>query len=247
MRKRSTLLLLLLAGFLSHSYAQQDTTATKKKRPRENGRELVKGTWAVGATLSLKSNDMSNTDYVLVNLINFKQNAFVIRAEGGYFFRDNLSAGLGVEYGQNLFDVKGNIYNNDDVKGYRSFNRSIAFTPYIKNFIPMSKNNTFYVTNQTELRFLYKQGTSENFQNGELNRSHLNRYEYGIGIRPGIMVFFTKNLAFETNIGVLGLTHYEEKSTHTNKEDSKRNSTNIDLKFDILKLGFGFSYYFNKK
>lgn len=246
MIKSITLLFLLMAGAAAPSFAQQDTT-TNKKRLRENGRELVKGTWAVGATLSLKSNDMSNTDFVLVNLINFKQNAFVIRAEGGYFFRDNLSAGLGVEYGQHLFDVKGTIYNNDDMKGYRNFARSIAFTPYIKNFIPMSRNNTFFVTNQTELRFLYKQGTSENFQKGELNRSHLDRYEIGIGLRPGIMVFFTKNLAFETNMGVLGLTHSRERSTHTDKEDSHRNSTSVDLKFDLLKLGFGFSYYFNKK
>ncbi|MET7001555.1 DUF3575 domain-containing protein [Chitinophaga defluvii] len=241
MTKTLLLFILLSGGIINGAFAQQDTSKTAL---RDKGRKLTKGTWHVGATLSLKSRDFSNTDLVLVNIINFKQNAFVIRTEAGYFFKENLSAGLAVEYGQKLFDIKGNVYNDNDIKGYRDFSRSFAITPFIKNYIPMSANHTFFITNQTELQYLHREGTSENLKSDNLNRTYTTRNQYGIGIRPGIMVFFTKNLAFETNMGILGLYHSSEKATHTDKADSKRTETSVDFKFDLLKLGFGFSYYF---
>jgi hypothetical protein len=233
--------LLLCGGVVHHATAQQDST---QKAAPARGRMLSKGTWGVGTTLSLKSADYSNTDLVLVNLINFKQHAFVVRLEAGYFFKENLSAGLAVEYGEKLFDLSGTIYNDNDLKAYKDFSRSFAITPFIKNYIPVSANHTFYITNQTELRYLHREGASENFKEDQLNRTYTVRNQYGIGLRPGILIFFTKNFAFETNMGILGLYHSNEKATHTDKADSKRTETSVDLKFDLLKLGFGFSYYF---
>lgn len=219
------------------------------------GKKLVKGAWLLGGTLSAKSNNLSDIDLLVVDVKNFNQRAFNVRLEGSYFYKENVSVGLGLQYGENKAELIANLLDNSYTRNIRNFNRSYGALGFIKNHIPISSNNVFYATNQTELYYGYKSGPSETYIGEILERNYAVKHSIGVSIRPGILIFLTDDFAFDLNMGILGFSHSKEDVSYTypennppsesnRKENSTNKSTDLNLKFDLLKLGFGFSYYF---
>lgn len=257
-------LLILLFGALSISISSgMDDIGlfnTKKKvaeKPvaHSAGKRLSKGTWLIGGTLSAKTNNLSDVDLLFVDVKDFDQRAFNVRLEGSYFYKENVSVGLGLQFGESKVDLGANLLDNSYEKNIRTFNRSYGALGFIKNHIPISSNDVFYVTNQTELYYGYDSGPSETYVGDILERQYASQHKIGVSIRPGILVFLTDNFAFDLNMGILGFSHSNQNVRYTypennppsednRKEDGKNKSTDLNLKFDLLKLGFGFSYYF---
>ncbi len=101
----------------------------------------------------------------------------------------------------------------------------------------------------------YRNGPSETYVGDILERKYAKKHTMGVSIRPGILIFLTDNFAFDLNMGILGFSHSVERVDYQyppnnlpaeseRKDNAKNRSTNLNLKFDLLKLGFGFSYYF---
>lgn len=239
------------------SNTKQDSSIDSSNRTivRTIGKKLVKGTWLLGGTFSSKSNKYSDVDLLVADIERFNQRAFNVRLEGSYFFKENLSAGLGLQFGEDKLDLKASLLNNMYKRSINSFNRSYGAVGFIKNHIPISSNNVFFITNQTELFYGFNSGPSETYVGDVLERKYSTQHCMGLTIRPGILIFFTNNFAFDLNMGILGFLHSVEDVSYeyppnnmppesSIKNDSKNRSTNINFKFDLLKVGFGFSYYF---
>ena len=260
--KKQILMLLLGALSISSLFAIDDMglfnikeEISEKPIAHSAGKKLSKGTWLLGGTLSAKSNDLSDIDLLVIDVKDFDQRAFNFRLEGSYFYKENVSVGLGLQYGENKIDSGANLLDNSYEKNIRTFNRSYGILGFIKNHIPISSNNVFYVTNQTELFYGYNSGPSETYVGDILERQYASQHSFGVSIRPGILVFLTDSFAFDLNMGILGFSHSNENvryqypennppSESNRKENGKNKSTDLNLKFDLLKLGFGFSYYF---
>ena len=152
-------------------------------------------------------------------------------------------------------DLAVNLLNNSYKRELHNFSRSFGALGFIKNHISVMSNNVVFITNQTELFYGYGSGPSETYVSGILQRKYSEKHSMGLSIRPGILIFFTHNFAFDINMGVLGFSHTVEDVSYTyppnnppsesnRKENSRNKSTDLNLKFDLLKVGFGFSYYF---
>lgn len=219
------------------------------------GKKLVKGTWLLGGTISAKSNNLSDVDLLIIDVEDFDQRSFNFRLEGSYFFKENVSVGLGLNFGEDKMAIITNLLDNSYKRDIREFSRTYGVLGFIKNHIPISSNNLFFVTNQTELFYGYKSGPSETYVSDILERKYATKNSVGVSIRPGILMFLTESFAFDLNMGILGFSHSEENVKYrypennlpleeNRKKDTKNRSTSMNLKFDLLKLGFGFSYYF---
>jgi len=68
---------------------------------------------------------------------------------------------LGLQFGEDKADLVADLLNNSYKRDIRNFSRTYGVLGFIKNHIPVSSNNVFYVTNQTELFYGYKSGPSE--------------------------------------------------------------------------------------
>lgn len=256
------LALLMGAVFMGSSYGENNLSILNSNKKEKDtpvahsaGKRLVKGTWLLGGTLSAKTNSLSDLDLLVVDVEDFDQRAFNVRLEGSYFFKENVSVGLGLNFGEDKADLRANLLNNSYKRDIRNFSRSYGVLGFIKNHIPVSSNNVFYVTNQTELFYGYKSGPSETYIDDVLERQYAVKHSMGVSIRPGILIFLTDDFAFDLNMGILGFSHSIEDVSYeyppnnpplesNRKSDNRNKSTNLNLKFDLLKLGFGFSYYF---
>lgn len=260
--KKTLLIVLFTTLIISLSFAEGNKEVLNSKKDSSDspvahsvGKKLTKGTWLLGGTLSAKSNSFSDIDLLVLDVEHFDQRAFNFRVEGAYFFKENLSAGLGLQFGEDKVDLTANLLDNSYKRNVRNFSRNYGVLGFIKNHIPISASNVFYVTNQTELFYGYKSGPSETYINNILERQYAVKNSVGLTIRPGILIFLTDNFAFDLNMGVLGFSHSSEnvdysyppnnQPTESNRKESTKNrSTNLNLKFDLLKIGFGFSYYY---
>lgn len=256
-------ILLLSLGILfthplfSHevSFTGEEEVDTPKPPLHVAGKRLVKGSWSLGGTLSAKSNNYSNIDLLVADIDRFNQRAFDLRLEGSYFIKENMSTGLGLQFGEGKSDLAVSMLNDLATRELRSFNRNYSALGFIKNHIPIFSNYTFFITNQTELYYEYKSGPSETYIGSDIERRYSDKHSIGIGLRPGILIFFTEGFAFDLNMGLLGFSHSKEDVRYTyspnnpppeniQKEDTRNTSTDLTFKFDLLKVGFGFSYYF---
>lgn len=68
-------------------------------------------------------------------------------------------------------------------------------------------------------------------------------FSASIGISPGLVAFATNNLAFEVNIGVMGLSYTRTRQVHNQVTVGKRTSSLMNFKVNILSIGLGISLY----
>lgn len=221
------------------SFGQEQGQASEN----QDGIVIDKGLRFSILTFSLSSRNAVNDNGFLINYVDQKKNSWDIRADAGYIFKKNLGAGLGLSYGQ--------AKDNNTVKrsdGNLAFNRSYStdygVRPYIKNFIPLDRKNRFYIINQTELQLVFDRTVKENTVDEILTRTYSSKDTYGIGLRPGLMIFIVKNFAFETTVDIFGVKRTVETNKTSGLPDSRVSTTDLDFKVNVLRLAFGFSTYF---
>ena len=146
--KKTILFLLFTVASLSLSLATNEYKLSKENDTfvaHSAGKKLVKGSWLLGGTFSAKSNSLSDIDLLVVDVEKFDQRAFNFRLEGSYFFKENISVGLGLQFGEEKADLVANLLNNSYKRDIRNFSRSYGALGFIKNHIPVSSNDVFYV------------------------------------------------------------------------------------------------------
>jgi hypothetical protein len=230
------LLTFLVLRTITISYAQKDSTT-------KDGVLLEKGTWFVGGTVSWGNRNAENDQQLFNFLESQKKTDFEVRLDGGYFFKQNVAAGLGLFYGRvretNTTKSSDGILTHNDIAG-----SSMALRPFVKNFIPLGKSDRFYVVIPTELQIGYGSRVNESTTEGVLTRSFTESNYYGIAMRPGLLAFIYKNFGFEVNVGAFGLTTRTDRTRVSGGPDGKVTTNDLDLKINVLNLSLGFSGYF---
>ncbi len=221
----------------------QATFSQYTNKPVKTGVEMKKGTWFAGGTLSTGNRQAENENQLFALMINQKKNDFEVRVEGGYMFKENLAAGLGLLYGRTMEE---SLQQNSDgvLTDVQIAGDYYAFRPFVKNFIPLGQTHRFYVVIPTELQIGFGNKVKESTTDAILTRTYTKSNFYGIALRPGMLVFLHKNFGFEVNVGAFGLNTSSEKSSTTNQPDSRVRTRDLDLKINILNLSLGFSGYF---
>ncbi|MBB2147915.1 hypothetical protein [Pedobacter gandavensis] len=247
---RSTVLILFLIAISSptlFAQEQQSNSATEKQSLSEEekpaGLIIEKGLKFNILTFSLSNRNAVNDNNIFVNYLDQKKTSWTVRADGGYIIKKNLGVGLGLSYGQSkdnnlIKGADGNLTSN------KSFSNNYGVRPFIKNFIPLDRKNRFYIVNQTEIQLLFDRSIKEKVVDEILTRTYTSKDTYGVGLRPGLMIFIVKNFAFETTVDIFGINTSIERGRSTGMPDSRVTTTDMNFKINILKIGFGFSTYF---
>lgn len=207
------------------------------------GFKIEKGTQNFGITFSLGVKEITNQDQLIQFVETKKTNAWNVSGEGGYAIFDYVTTGLRLSFGQSG-EKSVIIPLNSTRSSVNAFSRQFTLAPYIRNYIPLDKKNIFYITNRLELIYTYESKIKESLTEEILKRQNFTVHHMGLGIRPGLLIMVQKGMGFELSLNVLGLTHVIETSKSTNQPIAKEQSTDIDLKIDILKLNLAFYYYF---
>ena len=226
----------LLLG--TSSFAQGSTEAS-------NGAYgIQKGRFYTSLTFSLNQRTAENEDQLLRQVINQDRFNYRVTNNSGYAIKDNMTLGLSLGFGRQKEEITFLDENQDEITSKR-LQQGFSFAPNMRNYIPIGKGQ-LQILVQTELGFTVGESLERVFYENEIDKIEGNFVEIALGVSPGLVLFFDRHWAFETTVGIAGLsTRIEEEVVNNNQQDRTRIvQNNVDLKINLLALNLGVAYYF---
>jgi hypothetical protein len=222
----------------SPAFAQQES------KEDEEDYTLTKGRGYAVITFSLDQRNAENENQLLRQVIDQNKFDYRITASGGYALNDNFTIGLGFSYGRQREDITFLNEDEDEITS-RSLGHDVSFIPNIRKYIPLGTGK-LQIFVQTDLRVSLGESLQRNFLLTDVEQTEEEFVELRLGVQPGVVLFFTREWAFEASVGVAGLS--SRWSTKTFNDD-QANQTKIyqssaDLKLNLLALNLGVAYYF---
>ena len=258
------LFVLFLSIFVPQVFAANsaDSTATApaKSASAEKGGLLAnlyavhedesihRGNILTGATLFLLQgeSDEDALNVIFGDIYKAEGYTFTVEAFGGYFFWDAAAIGTRVGYSRTYMDIDFSILEDiADVKEHRKYVSNGFFVqPFLKNYLKVFDSKTIYFFNETSLKVEYSYGISQTDDDEEMSKTKNHGWTFDFGINPGLSIMVLGRLAFETSVGLLGLTSSYMDIEENGESRSEFLYNIVNFKINLLALDFSLVYFF---
>lgn len=208
-----------------------------------NFNPFEKNDWFLLVSLGFEDTKSENNDILSVDIISNHKTDFNINLSGGYFLKEFLALGLNLSYQFDKSDL--NYQNSNDTISVKRAGSMIIFSPFIRNYIPISKNKRFNLFNSTQLSFGFGDSTQrKTTQPDQIEKYYEKNLIARLGIKPGVNVFIIRNFVFEIGIDLIGFQYEHKNITYNETQKGKIDNYNFDFNIKLLSLDFGLAYYF---
>ena len=216
--------------------------------PVEPDEMISKGHAYAGATLSLiQANTEDDALNILIgDVYEAYGYTFTVEAFGGYFFRDAMAIGVRAGYSRTWFDIDFSILEDlMDVKEHRKYVSNGFFVqPLLKNYLKVLDSRLFYLFNETSIMVEYSYGISQTDDGEDMKKTRNRGWSIEAGINPGICVMVLNRIAFETSVGLLGLSSSIVDVEENNETKSRFVYNVVNFTINLLALKFSLVTFF---
>ena len=216
--------------------------------PVEPDEMISKGHAYAGATLSLiQANTEDDALNILIgDVYEAYGYTFTVEAFGGYFFRDAMAIGLRAGYSRTWFDVDFTILEDlMDIKERRKYVSNGFFVqPLLKNYLKVLDSHLFYLFNETSVMVEYSYGISQTDDGEDMKKTRNRGWSIEAGINPGICVMVLNRIAFETSVGLLGLSSSIIDVEENDETKSRVVYNVVNFTINLLALKFSLVTFF---
>ena len=216
--------------------------------PIEPDESIAKGHFYAGTTLSLiQANTEDDALNILIgDVYEAYGYTFTVEAFGGYFIRDAMALGVRAGYSRTWLDIDFSLMEDlMDVKERRKYVSNGFFVqPLLKNYLKVLDSRIFYLFNETSVSVEYSYGISQTDDGEDMKKTRNRGWSIKAGLNPGICVMVLDRFAFETSVGLLGLSS-SIIDVEENDETSSRFVYNIvNFTINLLALDFSLVMFF---
>ena len=210
----------------------------------EDDFRVSKGRYFGTFTFSLDHRDAENENQLLRYVIDQDRLNYRLIGSSGYAISDNLTLGLGLGYGRQREDITYEDENGNEITS-RRIQQGMSVSPTFRNYVPLGSGK-LQILVQTELNLTFGESLQRNFFSNEIDKIEGGFFEASLGVSPGVVLFFDRNWAFETTVGLAGLTTRIEEEVVNGDEENKTRvvESGVDLRINLLQLNLGIAYYF---
>ena len=216
--------------------------------PIEPDESIAKGHFYAGATLSLiQANTEDDALNILIgDVYEAYGYTFTVEAFGGYFFRNAMALGLRAGYSRTWFDIDFSILEDlMDVKERRKYVSNGFFVqPLLKNYLKVLDSRIFYLFNETSVSVEYSYGISQTDDGEDMKKTRNRGWTIKAGLNPGICVMVLDRFAFETSVGLLGLSSSIIDVEENNETNSRFVYNIVNFTINLLALDFSLVTFF---
>ena len=209
---------------------------------------IAKGHFYAGASLSLiQANTEDDALNILIgDVYEAYGYTFTVDAFGGYFFRDAMAVGLRAGYSRTWFDVDFSILEDlMDMKERRKYVSNGFFVqPILKNYLKVLDSRIFYLFNETSISVEYSYGISQTDNGEDMKKTRNTGWSIKAGINPGICVMVLDRFAFETSVGLLGLSSSIIDMEENDESQSRLVYNVVNFTINLLALDFSLVTFF---
>ena len=216
--------------------------------PVEPDESIAKGNFYAGATLSLiQANTEDDALNILIgDVYDAYGYTFTVEGFGGYFIRDAMALGLRAGYSRTWFDVDFSLLEDlMDVKERRKYVSNGFFVqPLLKNYLKVLDSRIFYLFNETSVLVEYSYGISQTDDGEDLKKTRNTGWSIEAGINPGICIMVLNRIAFETSVGLLGLSSSIIDVEESDETKSRVVYNVVNFTINLLALKFSLVTFF---
>lgn len=210
---------------------------------------IPKGMWTLGLTASygkFSTEDLGLFD--VVSDIDISAHAFSIKPYFSYAFKNNITAGLRLEYSNTYgnigsfgLDIDEDMSFNIHDVGYR--NESYAAALLLTQYIGLTRKGRFGVFNEAQLKLA---GGTTDFNrpyNGEMRNTHNNNIEASLTYSPGLCVFVMPQVSCNLSFGVFGFYINHTRQWENGERIGSRTTSGANFRFNIFNISFGLAVH----
>ena len=218
------------------------------KRGLEQYAFIPKGQWITGVSVSYSQSKSDNYQFLIIEGLNSDSYTFKLSPMVMYCFKDNLAAGGRFAYKRTLMRVdkaKFVLASDTDysIDNLYSLSHSYSGMAAFRNYISFGDNKRFGMFNEVQLQLGGSQSKLCNGSGESLSGTYERSFDLDIGLAPGMIMFLNNYSAIEVNVGVLGFSYTNTKSTTDQIYVAHRNSQSANFKVNLFSITFGVAFY----
>ena len=210
---------------------------------------IPKGMWNLGLTASygrFSTEDLQLFD--VLSDVDIAVHAFSIKPYFSYAFKNNITAGLRLEYSNMKGDIGGlnldidedmNFSVNDVSYHSESYSAAVLLTQYIG----LTRRGRFGVFNEAQLKLSSGSSDFNRPFNGELRSTHSSDFEASLTYSPGLCVFLMKNVSCNLSFGVFGFHIRKTRQWEDGVRTGERLTSGANFRFNIFNISFGLAVH----
>lgn len=210
---------------------------------------VPKGTWMGGVTFSYTELAGDNYKFLILDDILGEGYTFKVSPYAGYFFRDNIAAGVRLNYNRTYADVGNiNLGLGDDlsfeIKDYKLIDHEYTASGFLRTYMGLGNSKVFGFFNELRLTYGYGQGKTLSGTLPDVTGTYQTSHSLQIGAAPGLTAFVMNNLAVEVSINVVGLNFKWVEQINNQVEHGTYRQSSANFKINIFSVNIGLCTYF---
>ena len=248
MNKRTILIILLAFVTTAGMYAQRGKRAIERIDRETQSRVFIpKGTWMVGGTVSYSEHEQDNLNFLVIKDVVGNGYDFSISPYVGYFFRNNMSAGIRFTYNRDYLDLGNLDMDLGDLtlsfKDLYYLEHKYEVSGFMRSYIPIGKSKVFGLFNEIRLTYGYGEGKNSTGSGAEYDGTYQKIQNFQIGFAPGLTAFITDWAAAEVSVGVMGFDFKWTDQTTNQVEQGRRRVSSGNFKINLFSINLGMTFY----
>ncbi|MDM8256441.1 hypothetical protein [Phocaeicola barnesiae] len=209
---------------------------------------IPKGQWMAGGTVSYSEHEENNLNFLVIKDVEGLGYTFNVSPYVGYFFRDNMAAGIRAGYNRTYLDLGNFNLNlgedfNINLKDLYYLEHEYEVSGFLRTYMPIGRSKIFGLFNEVRLTYAYATGKNSTGSGTEYDGTFERTHSFQIGIAPGMSAFITDWSAVEVSVGVMGYSFKWQKQTTNQIETGSRRTSSGNFKINLFSINIGMTFY----
>lgn len=209
---------------------------------------IPKGTWMGGCSFSYAEQINDNYKFLVLKDVDANGYTFKVTPYSGYFFADNMAAGVRLNYTRTYADVGSlSVDLGDDLSfdlnDYEYLEHTFYASGFLRTYMGLGNSKIFGFFNELRLTYGYGQGKDTSGKENDFTGTYQNIHRFQVGSAPGLSAFITNYAAVEVSIDLVGLDFKWTNQTTDQVESGYRRNSSANFKIDIFSLNIGLCFY----
>ncbi len=248
---------LILVDSIGRTYTIAAPVSKKKRkliRPQRIDREIQKATfipkgqWMAGGAFSYSEHNQENINFLVLKDVEGRGYTFTVSPYVGYFFKDNLAAGMRFAYNRTYLDLANFELNlgedfNINLKDLYYLEHKYEVSGFFRSYMPIGKSKIFGLFNEVRLTYGYSSGKNSTGSGTEYDGTYEQSHNLQLGIAPGMAAFITNQSAVEVSVGVMGYGVTWKKQKTNQIETGKKRTSSGNFKINLFSINIGMTFY----
>ena len=209
MTKRLLLAIVCLVAVTVSAEAQKRERKLKRiDRGLQERVFIPKGQWMAGGSVSYSEHTEDNLNFLVLKNVEAEGYNFKVSPYVGYFFADNLAAGVRFAYNRTYLDMPNfQLDLGDDLsislEDLYYLQHKYEASGFFRSYMPIGSSKIFGLFNELRLTYGYSTGKNSTGSGTEYDGTFEEAHHLQVGIAPGLTAFVTNFAAVEVSMDTI--------------------------------------------